>query len=86
VVFCASARRNRVSPRWPVGVYSGCVLSRSDAVPGVFDSFLDSSYGIMLGARILHLPKKSRSFLLGEEVFRKQTVVLGLPVTSRPFQ
>lgn len=50
-------RRNRMSPRWPVGVYSGRVLSRSDTVPGVFDSFLDSSYGIMLGARILHSPK-----------------------------
>lgn len=46
-----------MSPRWPVGVYSGRVLSRSDTVPGVFDSFLDSSYGIMLGARILHSPK-----------------------------
>lgn len=85
MVFCASARRNRLCPRWPVGVCSGCVLSRSDAVPGVFDSFLDSSYGIMLGARILHLPKKSRSLLLGEEVFRK-ILVLVVPVASRPFQ
>ena len=61
-----------MSPRWPVGVCSGRVLGRSDTVPGVFDSFLDSSYGIMLGARLLHSPKKSQSLKWGKKYLKNK--------------